>query len=188
MDGINDKENLVLLTAREHFLVHWLLAEIHNTSGLWYAFNKMCLVAKTTRGRILPSSRIIEYVKTKTLPYKKRKRSEKELNHLRNNFRGRKHTEISKIKASISCKNAWTPKMRETKGLLTTQLWIEGKLNNDNNKKPINQYDLNGNFIREWNSTKDAANELSILDSSINRCLKGKYKRAGNYIFKYKII
>lgn len=29
LGGSNDKENLVLLTAREHFLAHWLLVRIY---------------------------------------------------------------------------------------------------------------------------------------------------------------
>lgn len=52
--------------------------------------------------------------------------------------------------------------------------------------KPILQYDLNGNFIREWRSQTDASKILNISDSTINQVLKGKRKTAGNFIWKYK--
>lgn len=46
LGGDNSKENLVLLTAREHFIAHALLAKIYENSEVSYklsaAFNKMC--------------------------------------------------------------------------------------------------------------------------------------------------
>ncbi len=40
MDGSNKKDNLVELTAREHFVAHLLLAKIHG-GKLWHAANMM---------------------------------------------------------------------------------------------------------------------------------------------------
>ena len=37
MGGSDDADNLVNLTAREHFIAHLLLAKIHNNSKLWVA-------------------------------------------------------------------------------------------------------------------------------------------------------
>lgn len=46
MNGSNEKENTVLLTAREHFLCHWLLVKIYNYNyRLVSAFNSMCRVS-----------------------------------------------------------------------------------------------------------------------------------------------
>ena len=43
MNGSNQPNNLVELTAREHFLVHWLLHEMYpENSDLRYAFWSMC--------------------------------------------------------------------------------------------------------------------------------------------------
>ena len=43
MNGTNEPNNLVKLTAREHFLVHWLLHEMYpENSDLRYAFWSMC--------------------------------------------------------------------------------------------------------------------------------------------------
>lgn len=51
--------------------------------------------------------------------------------------------------------------------------------------KPITQYDLEGNFIKEWNSIKEARNTLEICN--IPLALSGANKTAGKFIWKYKI-
>jgi len=50
--------------------------------------------------------------------------------------------------------------------------------------KPIFQYDLDGNFIREWPSIKEAEQQLKITGISFN--VNGIINYVGNYIFKYK--
>ena len=50
-------------------------------------------------------------------------------------------------------------------------------------KKPILQYDLNGNFIKEWPSATDVGKEAN---DNICKCLKGKRKSAYGYKWKYK--
>ena len=50
-------------------------------------------------------------------------------------------------------------------------------------KKPILQFDLDGNFIREWLSATDVGREVK---GRICNCLKGRYKTACGYIWKYK--
>ena len=60
--------------------------------------------------------------------------------------------------------------------------------------KAVNQYDLNGNFIRRWDSAKEAARTLGIDSRRIYNCCKGvrfhkgkweKCKTAYNSIWKY---
>lgn len=53
-------------------------------------------------------------------------------------------------------------------------------------KKPILQYDLYDNFIKEWDSAKDASNELLLTASNITACCKNKVKRVKQFKFKYK--
>jgi hypothetical protein len=50
------------------------------------------------------------------------------------------------------------------------------------------QFDLNNQFIKEWDCIKDASRELNIIDCGISFCCKGKRKTAGGYIWKYKDI
>ena len=61
LGGSNDKENLVELTAREHFICHWLLAKHHNSKQLWNAFSMMCIGAKKHHRYI--SSRTFEILR-----------------------------------------------------------------------------------------------------------------------------
>ena len=53
--------------------------------------------------------------------------------------------------------------------------------------KPVLQYDLQGNFIKEWSSVKEASNFYNILHTNISVCARGKRLKAGNYQWFYKI-
>ncbi len=53
-------------------------------------------------------------------------------------------------------------------------------------RKPILQYDLNGNFIREWNSTKEAGIKLKIHCSGVCNALRGIQKTSHGFIWRYK--
>ena len=52
--------------------------------------------------------------------------------------------------------------------------------------KPIIQYNLNNEFIREWNSAAEASRYLGVSQSAIGYNLKNKTKTCCGYIFKYK--
>lgn len=57
---------------------------------------------------------------------------------------------------------------------------------NEKNKKTINQYDLNGNYIKTWESAKEASLSLNKINgAAINGCCKGKYKQMYGYIWRY---
>lgn len=52
--------------------------------------------------------------------------------------------------------------------------------------KPVNAYDINGNFIKEFDSIILASKELHIQPGYICKVAKGKKKFANGYTFKYK--
>lgn len=52
--------------------------------------------------------------------------------------------------------------------------------------KKVNQFDLNGNFIKKWVSTVEASNKLNINNSNINLVCKGIRNKAGGFIWKYE--
>ena len=65
----------------------------------------------------------------------------------------------------------------------------EGKLGADVPKsKPISQYSLNGDFIKDWSCSREASDFLGINRDSIRTCCIGKYKSSGGFIWKYKTI
>lgn len=53
-------------------------------------------------------------------------------------------------------------------------------------KRAVLQYDLNENFIKEFNSLQEASESCRTTASAIGCCCRGKYKSAGGYIWKYK--
>lgn len=52
-------------------------------------------------------------------------------------------------------------------------------------EKPINQYDLKGNFIKTWDSINEASKLLNIPQSCISRCVRGLRNKTHNYKFRY---
>lgn len=51
--------------------------------------------------------------------------------------------------------------------------------------KPINQYDLQGNFIKKWDSMKEAREFYNLGINSLNRACKSKTGIHKNYIWRY---
>ena len=51
--------------------------------------------------------------------------------------------------------------------------------------KQIDQYDLQGNFIKTWESISIAEKELKLKGTHISRVCRGKRKTTGGYVFKY---
>lgn len=50
----------------------------------------------------------------------------------------------------------------------------------------VMQYDLNGNFIKEWESIKLIAKHYNTSHVNIVNCCNGKIKTSNNFIWKYK--
>lgn len=63
-----------------------------------------------------------------------------------------------------------------------TKTFQENKVN----CRPILQYDLNGCFIKEFYSIKNAVEETGIKIGCIANCLSGKRAMGGKFIWKYK--
>lgn len=53
--------------------------------------------------------------------------------------------------------------------------------------KPLLQYDLDGNFIKEWVSVSEAHRILSIQRQDIGQCCLDRGKMAGGFQWRYKI-
>lgn len=50
----------------------------------------------------------------------------------------------------------------------------------------VNQYDMHGNFIKNWDSIQEAAKALGIkAESNISMCCSGKYKHCKHFIWRY---
>ena len=61
---------------------------------------------------------------------------------------------------------------------------MNGKLNIARSKK-INQLDINGNFIKEYPSAKEASRQLNISHEAICSCARGVTKSSGGFLWSY---
>lgn len=199
--GLDVEENLVELTAREHFLCHRLLIEIYpEEEKLKYSLWLMATGKRRwkTSDPYNISSRTYEYIKLEFSKLMKTKKSKL----------GRTHSEETKLKQSLS--HLGKKDSEETKNK-KSQIKLGHVKNNEWKKnlsesasksfgRPILQKDLNGNIIKEWETGKKAAIELKLSYTAINACciqnekklprkrdkLKiGKYV-SFNYIWEYK--
>lgn len=58
--------------------------------------------------------------------------------------------------------------------------------NQDSKRKPVLQFDLDGSFIKEWDSAKTAGKILNIDSGDIGRVCMGKQSHAHFYYWSYK--
>ena len=115
---------------------------------------------------------------------------------------GSHHTEETKIKISQNTqgkkrhsdeqKEKWS---QERKGRKV--IWDPNIVKSDKGRpKPegfgkcrhrkVLQFDLDGNFIKEWNSFKDIWDELNIRNAAIWSNIKGNTHQCGGFTWKYK--
>jgi len=196
--GLDIKENLVELTAREHFLCHRLLCEIYSEEfKLKYALFLMAIGKQKTKNKhYMISSRIYERLKqehSKMLIGKKQ--SEETKNKRSKNRTGFKYSDESKQKMSNTKKGKiYSKEHREKiskskKGKPRNITWGEkiSKSKKGKNKKgkTIMQLDFNTNeIIKTYSSLNEAIKTTGIKTISFN--LSGKTKKAGGFIWKYK--
>ena len=204
LGGTNKKDNLVKLTAKEHFLIHKLLTFIYpDNNSLIYAYWAMC--GLLSEKRYIPSARIYEYSKKKMSEITKERLKDF------NVWKGKKHSEESKLKQSASAKKRNISLENEIirrqgisnkmKLLKRTPEWnnnvseakkgdknpMFGKTGRENKRSiPILQFDLDDNFIKEWDNANIASQELSINYKAINACIRGLTKTSGGFKWKTK--
>ena len=176
--------NIVLLTAREHFLAHWLLWRIYGDRQMALAFHKMMSSTKHTN-RITSSRgyaeareafRITNIGNTYGKGVVKVVSEEQRLNHSklmkgrysgeRNPFFGKTHTQESIRKISEKAKTRPIETMGGYKGL----------------KVLIKE----GIILGEFKSSKEVAEIIGCSHSNVRHVLSGAQKTANGYVVKYK--
>jgi hypothetical protein len=197
LGGSDDTNNLVELTAREHFLCHHLLTKIHpGNNKIFFAFWAMCTLKTEKQERYVPSSKLYEET-----------RKTRSVIHSANLKRFYKTPEGIRIKKEAVAKVDQVAKIKKTvantdyvkrtantdwKARTVKMDWKAKVINTDyksiadKNKKPILQFDKSGTFIKEWASIKEAGKSLNIYSSNITNCAKGRERSAGGFIWKYK--
>jgi hypothetical protein len=193
LGGSNEEENLAELTAREHFLCHMLLCEIYpKEHKLKHALFLMAIGKQKIKENIyIIGSRVYERLK-------------QEYSQM---LTGKKQNKETCIKKSNKMKDIWGSKSIEEKQLISIKRQ-KTKTKNGTNKisktqaeniskaltgrkitwdrgvnKSIMQYDLEGKFIKEWNSISEASR---YVKGDVSSCLNKRQKTAGGYIWKFK--
>lgn len=92
MGGNDDKDNLVKMTARQHFIAHWLLYKIYRSSTLAHAWFSMCRCGAGQDERYVNSKHFAKARAALSIALSESMRGNN------NGFFGKKHTEESKRK------------------------------------------------------------------------------------------
>ena len=118
LGGTNDLDNIVELTAKEHFLVHKLLCEIYpNDTKLFFAYRMMAFMKNSTdnerlynvgcrefeRIRLKSAEMIGNILRGRKYPKRDRRIIEKQLETRKKN--GYRHSQETKMKISNALKN-----------------------------------------------------------------------------------
>jgi len=205
LGGNNDKENLVELTAREHFLCHMLLCEIYPNKHKLIQALWLMSIGKNKRNvthNYSFSSRTYEKIKLKFIKTIKGKKASTETKEkaqktklnmnmsvfyteevrkkMSENRKGKViHTEESKQKISESKKG-------KPRNIIWGDKISESKKGKPKQGKPIIQiHPYTKEVINIFSSITEAKRITKINGISSN--LAGKTKTSGGYIWKYKI-
>lgn len=208
LGGDDSNENLVRLTAREHFVAHWLLAREYG-GKMWHAFNAMITLNKETQPRYTPSSRAIAEAKENISKIRKQTIGKKVLQYsidgkfikefpsaasvgigtviypclYGKNYTAKGYIYIWKSeKDSLPLRVQLAKKHRTTSNKRIVPNEVV-RLKAAKNSKPVLQYTISGQFIKEWESQQQVKKELNL---HIAPHLAGSAKTAGGYVWKYK--
>jgi len=149
--GLDIKENMVELTAREHFICHKLLCVIYpNEPKLLYALWLMAIGKKRSKN-------IDPYIITSR--------------------------EYERIKIEFATRRKQVKVTQQHKNKVA-----------QSNSLPVYQYDLQGNYLKKWNSAMDAQRYFSKkehwkdLPDNIASAARGSQKTSHGYIWSYEYI
>lgn len=205
MNGSDDKENLVRLTAREHFLCHRLLVQIHPSNNkLKFALWAMCNMKSKRQSRYTPSSRIYESTKLevmKLISEKKKgvKLSEEHKRKTSETLKGRKRTQevIDKVYKK-RLESGWKHS-DETRKKMT------GRKLSDETRKKISEANIKRNSSSDfrkklsdvsvnkraciiddvrYESIKQASNQLGIKWDMVSDRIKSKSEKFKNWNYE----
>lgn len=86
------------------------------------------------------------------------------------------------------CGHVFTPDKTKRKRAHVCSLECKLKLDKAHalkRQKPINQYSINGEFIKTWDSARSIQNATGYFESNINRCCNGKIKSYKGFVWSY---
>ena len=190
MGGDNQPDNLVELTAREHFLCHMLLCEMYPKNyKLVHALFLMSIGKQKVKAQqYVIGSRTYERLR---LEYSKM-------------LTGRPQSEETKLKKSIKMKQVWankTPEEMKIRGIKSSETrrskgsFIQTQEQKDKisdalmgrkmpwRTKPVSQFTIDGDWVKDWESVAQIERQLGF---GPGECVRGKQKTSRGYVWKHK--
>ena len=189
---VNDDENLVKLTAREHFIAHWLLHRLFpENKKLQGAFWAMTMISPSQKRGYIPSSRSVAEARVAKL-------KSRQIAVARYSLSGQlidTYNSASEASRAFGCSEGsiYHASCGETKSAIGYQ-WRQYEGEPKQNipeysielglHVKIGQYDLNGILIKKFESFMEASRKLKIDDSSIRASLNRSSKiKQRDYFF-----
>jgi hypothetical protein len=101
-------------------------------------------------------------------------------------LKGKKRPNLSsKLKGKPSPMKGKQFSQEHKEKIKATRAFLKSRPNTWQNL-PVIQYDLNGNFLKEFESQKDATIFVNAKGDGVGMCCRGKQKTAYGYIWKFK--
>jgi len=163
MNGSNTNDNLIILTAKEHFVAHHLLWRMYKNTEFRFKMAKafLCMTRNSNGQERYYSAR--GYEEAKKAHSIVMKLWMEEGNHPKG-MKGKKHSEETKQRISentkLACKN---------RGLL----------------KPVYKFSKDGNLLNKYDSMSDGAIAVNGNASNIKYTCEGKFKTAYGFRWSY---
>lgn len=201
MGGGDEKENLVNLTAREHFICHRLLVQIHPSNNkLKFALWAMCNMKSKRQSRYTPSSRIYESIKIEVIQLisdKKKgvKLSEEHKRKTSETLKGRKRPQevIDKIVKTRKENGGWKHsdetknKIRSNNGMKRQEVRdkLKGREISDETRKKLSDVSVHKRACTIdgvwYESIREASNQLDIKWDMVSDRIKSKSEKFKNW-------
>lgn len=196
LDDVNQDSNLVYLTAREHFVSHWLLHRAFpNNKKLGLAFWAMTgMISSDHKRDYTPSSRAIEEARIAAANGRK-------IPVLQYDLEGNFIQEFKSINAASNSVGVVATAIGQNLNSFAKSAggfqWCFKTKNHshkiepyviDNNGLPIGQYDLNGNLIASYESLLEAERKTGHTEGSIRAAMNrgAKLKDSAYFFVQFK--
>jgi len=193
MNGPDDPANLVRLTAREHFVAHWLLHRAYpNHSGLAVAFEMMATMKRAHQSRWTPSSRAVAEAREAAAPFRALAAAVPVRQYDENGLFLSEYKSLAEAARETGADSTAIGQCCIGKKYVHTAGGFQwryasdeapGSLKKDWGSKVVLQYSKAGQFIKSWNSIKEAQSFLKI--HHISAAANGKRKSAGGFLWKF---
>jgi hypothetical protein len=172
MGGTNESTNIVKLTAREHFIAHWLLFKIFKTPAMAKAFRLMLDSSKKPKSKSyeLAKSIYAESMRGNNNVSKRPSVRQKLKDNCFSPFSGKKRPEHSLLMKS---KELWVGNKNPFYGLGNKQMGLKNHMA----KSVIGKY--NNCVTAKWDTLTEASKDIGVSLQAICQAIKKQTKSKG---------